>query len=212
MVSNRGINNDLITDGRIVSSKSGTEYRLKKFKTVDGTDENGIARVYIGYQVRQLPEDEIIGSVTNYTTESRLHSLLERYENPDHMRPVTFITKVRGNDSRIYCPVGYAKEWAALTIDDSFDIGITTSEGIHVEDPEHHLSVIGSTSVIELTRLRRWSKRTDDKGRHYVHSFKSYARMRPKDREDLLLRPDDLIEVTIIPQPGAQNYFFADNL
>lgn len=145
-------------------------------------------------------------------TESRLYSLLERYEHPDHMRPVTFITKVRGNNDRIYCPIGYAKDWANLLVDDPFDIEILTAEGVHAEDVDHHLSLIGNTSIIELTRLRRWSKRTDEKGIHYTYSFQSYARMRAAARRDLLLHPDDLIQVSIIPKPKEQNYFFADNL
>lgn len=212
MVSNRGINNKRIEDGRVIVSKSGTEYILKEFRTVEEPGEFGITHIYKGYQLRKLPEDSVIGTVTNYTTESRLFSLLERYEHPDQLKPVTFITKVQGNNSRIYCPVGYAREWAGMRVDDAFDITIRTSEGLTVTDPVHHLSLIGTTPIIELTRLRRYSKRTDKKGNHLMHSFKSYDKMREKDREDLLIRPGDLIEVSVIPTPGDQDYYFADNL
>lgn len=208
----RSTENQYIEDGRRILSRSGKEYELKKFKTNTITNVWGVSRTYAGYNVCELPQGEVIGSVTNYTTESRLFSLLERYERPAAMQPVQYIAKVRGtNDRRLYCAVGYAREWANIRIDDAFDIEITTKDGLTISDPVHHLSLMKTSPIVELTRLRRYSRIRNKDGSFRIYSQKEYDRLGPRAKNDLLLQPNQLISIRLIPTPGAQNYFFADD-
>lgn len=205
--------NERITDGRVVISKSGTEYELRKFKERIDTERLGSPRVYIGYELHRLPDGAVIGSVTNYTTDTRLYSLLERYEHPSTMCPVQFIAKVRGTgDNRLYCSVGYAREWANIRIDDSFDIEITTKGGDVISDPVHHLSLMKTSAIIELTRLRRYSKEKKKDGTYKIYSQEAFARLGPRGKNDLLLQPNDIISIRLIPTPEAQDFFFADHI
>lgn len=209
----RSTKNERIEDGRIIISKSGKEYELHMFKEVTEKSDCGLETIKHGYEVLQLPEGEVIGSVTDYTTEARLYSLLERYEHPEIMRPVEFITVVRktGN-GRLYCNVGYAREWANIRLDDSFDIEITTKDGLTIADPVHHLSLMKTTYVIELTRLRRFTKEINKDGSYRMLPQQNYDRLGAKGEDNLLLQPDKVISIRLIPTPDSQDFFYADNL
>lgn len=210
--SNRATVNPRIEDGRILVSKSGKEYCLRLFKTVEAPE--GIYTVTKrGFLIEALPEKQTIGSVTNHMSDARLFSLLERRENPRAMEPVEFLGKISGTKSGfVYIPVINACEWANMRVDDCFTVTITRKNGDVLTDPLHHLSLMKSTPIINLSRLRRFSRRVDEEGEHYVHTIPDYLRGSPEVMKDLFLQPGEVVKVSLTPDPNSQEFYFADNL
>lgn len=209
---NRATPNELIQDGRIIVTPDGSEYSLKlQFTKIrEGMFSN---REIAAYSVIRISDGKYIGSVTSYTTEKRLYSLIERRENPKAMRPVEFISKISGSEKMIYLVVRHEREWANIRLDDTFDVEITTQDGRIYEDLNYHLSAMKSTPIINITRMRRVLREKDPEGKLQYVSVSAYNNMLESERrEKLAIAPGDIVKVRLTPAPDWQEFYFADNL
>lgn len=210
---NRSTMNQYMEDGRILVSSSGTEYQLKKQYSKLREVSKFTKREVAAYSVIRISDGKIIGSVTSYTTDNRLFSLIERREKPEAMLPVEFISKISGSPSMIYIVVRHEREWANIRYDDTFDIEITTKDGRTYGDLNLHLSLIKATPVINISRMKRILREKDPEGKNQYLSIPAYNKLSDQERrEELALLPGDLVKVKLTPCPTQQEFFFADNL
>lgn len=210
-IGNRSIPNEFLHDGREIVSRSGTEYFLKLTKTKP--IEDNPSRSVSAYDVVRKSNNQTIGTITSYTTESRLFSLLERKENPKAMQPVEFIGKISGSPTMIYIVVRHEREWANIRLDDCFDIEITKKDGSSFEDINHHLSLNKVTPVINISRMKRIMKEKDPEGKQQFLTVAAYRKLTEKERnQTLALLPGDIVKVKLTPAPNWQEFFFADNI
>lgn len=210
-IGNRSMPNEFLHDGREIVSRSGTEYYLKltKTKPIEGKPSRSVS----AYDVVRKSDNHIIGSITSYTTETRLFSMLERYEFPEAMEPVEFIGKIAGSKTMIYIVVRYERQWANIRIDDCFDIEIIKKDGSSFEDTNHHLSLVKTTPVINISRMKRIMKEKDPEGKQQFLTVAAYNKLTEKERnQTLALLPGDIVKVKLTPAPNWQEFFFADNI
>ena len=207
---NRATENSQITDGRKLSSPSGRTYTLRQYETVSYTDRNGEEREFISFKITDSAKKKI-GTVTNYTTEERLRSLIRRYENPEHMEKIDFVARTGETNGFLYIIIPEPiRGWADILVDDSVDLRIEKKDGSFIEDIQHHVSMLKSSYIVNLRRIRRFTREKDEKGNPIILSTEQFRS--GKFRNELFLKKGDLVRITLIPQPDYQDFFFADSM
>ena len=207
---NRATENELMKDGRKISSPSGKIYTLRKYEIIPYINREGIERDFISFKVTDSTKKKI-GTVTNYTTEERLHSLIYRFENPEHMEKAEFIARVGETNGFLYIIVPEpVRSWANIYVDDSIDIKLQKKDGLAAEDVLHHISMLKTSYIVNLRRIRRFLSEKDEHGNNLILSTEEFRS--GKFRKDLFLKKGDLVKVSLIPKPEYQNFFFADSM
>ena len=207
---NRATENELMKDGRKISSPSGKIYTLRKYEIIPYINREGIERDFISFKITDSNKKKV-GTVTNYTTEERLQSLMYRYENPEHMEKVEFIARVGETNGFLYVVIPEPiRSWANIFVDDSIDLKLEKKDGSTLEDVLHHVSMLKTSYIVNLRRIRRFLSEKDEKGNNLILSTEEFRS--GKFRNDLFVKKGDLVKVSLIPTPDYQNFFFADSM
>lgn len=214
-VGNRSSTNELY-DGQKIVSRSGKIYTLKQYETKQYIDRKGEEKELIVFSVKDSHKKNI-GSVTQHTTEERLLSLINRYDEPNHMKQFDFIARIGNNNGFPYVLLPEPlRAWNDVLIDDEVSIEITNTDGQTITDIAHHVTKIGTAKTnsttsggsynINLSRMRRFY--LDDNGNQWILPIEEYK----KNPSMAFLKNGMLVKVTVKPDSENQNYFLADSM
>ena len=207
---NKGTINYLMKDGRKIVSPSGKTYTLRKYEIIPYVNKEGIETDFVSFKITDSNKKKI-GSVTNHTTEERFLSLIQRFENPEHMEKVEFIARVGETNGFLYVVIPEPiRSWANIFVDDSIDLKLEKKDGSTLEDVLHHVSMLKTSYIVNLRRIRRFLSEKDEKGNNLILSTEEFRS--GKFRNDLFVKKGDLVKVSLIPTPDYQNFFFADSM
>lgn len=203
---NRTSVNDGIVDGRklIIGGKTHT---IREYETIPYCNAQGEIEEYHSFKIVDGNKRKV-ATITQFTTEERLSSLCRRLENPAHMRPITYYSGVSATNGLLYvnCPEP-VRRWADILVDDEIELTIKRPDGLTYTDICHHVSMMKTSYLIQLSRLRRLF--VNDDGSIEILST---AEFRSCDKSKLFVKKGDVVEVTINPDPENQNYFLADEM
>lgn len=146
-------------------------------------EDDGTTHKFVFYQLsrRTSSGTEQIGRTTKYTTEDRMRSLLYRYFNPDHARPIAFHGRVRLTRKAEGGPEGLPAKMPYVTVpaddvdrcdlrvDDEVKYTIVNPRGERYEE-KYHLSLTANDGrtrslILPLTRIKRLVVLEDGSGR-----------------------------------------------
>lgn len=213
---NRSSINDCLKDGLKIKSRSGKTYTLRQYDSKTYVDRKGEEKTLIAFNVQNSGKKKI-GTVTQYTTQERLESLIERYENPNHMKAFEIIARIGNNNGFPYVllpePV---RAWNNVLIDDEVTVEIENEHGQIITDICHHIAKIGTAKTnsttsggsynINLSRMRRYY--LDEDGKQAILSTEEYK----KDHSKTFLHDGMLVKVRVSPDSENQNYLLADSM
>lgn len=147
-------------------------------------------RDFVYFVVRQISakNNEMIGRITEYTTEDRLSSMIYRYYNPEHAEPISFGARVLFSGSPETEEEAPGKkriseasrmpyvmipdtliDKSGLCVDDEISITITNERGDHYTD-HYHISNMG------LYNLREEGLLTEEKTRRFIVPLTKFKR------------------------------------
>ena len=206
MDSNRATINPLLEDGRKVTSRSGKVYTLAEYETMVYKDRNGEDVEYRTFKVVNSGKKKI-GTITQYTTEERLNSLIRRFEEPDHMTDAKFIAKIGETNGYQYIVLNDAlRDWFDMIVDDAVTVTIERKDGLRASVDGLNVAMLKTSYIVNLSRMRRCSVTPEGTSILSVAEFKSC------DPNTLFLHKGDVVEVTLCSEPENQNYNLADSM
>lgn len=210
--TNRSTINEQIVDGRKIII-NGKTCSLRRDSGVTVIDDNGNEHIYYSFNIvnsnrKKLEFYKEPLTVTQFTTEERLHSICKRFENPAHMRPITYYSGVSSTNGLLYvnCPEP-VRRWADILVDDEIELTIKRPDGLTYTDICHHVSMMKTSYLIQLSRLRRLF--VNDDGSIEILST---AEFRSCDKSKLFVKKGDVVEVTINPDPEHQRFDLATEM
>lgn len=204
---NRSSVNEELKNGLILKSRSGKLYTVTQYQTVAYTDRDGSDKELITYKLTDSHRKKI-GTVTQYTTQERVMSVIERYENPNHMSEFEYIARIGEVNGFLYVGLPEPlRDWNDVLIDDELEIIIEKKNGQKITDICHHVSKNNATYIINLRRMRRYF--LDDDGNQCILSLEEYKKI---NKSQLFIKKGDVVKVRVIPDSANQNLFLADSM
>lgn len=214
--SNRSSTNQNLTDGLKIKSHSGKIYTLRQYEKKSYIDRKGEEKELIVFNVQNSNKKKI-GTITQYTTQERLESLIERYENPNHMKPFEIIARIGNNNGFPYVLLSEpVRAWNNVLIDDEVLIEIENEKGQIITDICHNVSKIGTAKTnntksggsynVNLSRMRRFY--IDNDGKQAILSTSEFK----QDKSKAFLHDGMLVKVRVSPDSENQNFFLADSM
>lgn len=204
--SNRSSTNPNLTDGFQIKSRSGKTYTLKQYQIKEYIDRDGIEKQLIVYSVKDNHKKNI-GNVTQYTTMERLQSLVNRYEEPNHMAGFEFIARIGETNKLPYVVLPEPlRAWNDVLVDDELSIEITNTDGQTITDICHHVSMIKTTYIVNLSRMRRYV--LDDDGNQSILSTEEYKKI---NKSKLFIKKGMLVKIKVIPETNV-DFNLADSM